>query len=328
MLVFLIHGVATQNAGYGDKFKKKVKELILEAKANRDTVAEETSKKNDKANDIPIPVFYSSFWGHTFKSQTDQLFNWVRSDIKEITNTHPDLKGKGNDIYRYQELREDFIGKFFGDFLTYMHREKGAEIRKQILEQFQSFVKQHPRDQKIVIIAHSLGTLILWDLLFAQNVPSTDPAHEFRQLFQDESYQLELHGLVTMGSPLLFMKIKQDIDFSIIDRLYSKHKNSLIWLNLIHASDSVAYPLGSAIKHDCDQPLFFFMDQYIWQFGNLPELSALHLGQLHAGMALGLIDAHNSYWENEITAKLTALLLQGDMEAIKKEQIHTGWQSY
>jgi len=42
MLVFLIHGVATQNAGYGDKFKKKVKELILEAKANRDTVAEET----------------------------------------------------------------------------------------------------------------------------------------------------------------------------------------------------------------------------------------------------------------------------------------------
>ena len=45
-------------------------------------------------------------------------------------------------------------------------------------------------------------------------------------------------------------------------------------------------------------------------------------------MALGVIDAHNSYWENEITAKLTALLLQGDMEAIQKEQVHTGWRSY
>jgi len=28
MLVFLIHGVATQDAGYGDQFKKKVKEIL------------------------------------------------------------------------------------------------------------------------------------------------------------------------------------------------------------------------------------------------------------------------------------------------------------
>ena len=88
MLVFLIHGVATQNAGYGDKFKRKVKELLLKASTNREAAAE---------NDIKMPVFYSSFWGHTFKSQTDQIFNWVRSDIKEITNRHPDLKDKGND---------------------------------------------------------------------------------------------------------------------------------------------------------------------------------------------------------------------------------------
>ncbi len=275
-----------------------------------------------------MPIFYSSFWGHTFKSQTDQLFNWVRSDIKEVTQRHQDLKGKGNDIYRYQELREDFIGKFFGDFLTYMHTEKGAEIRQQILDQFQSFVKQHPRDQKIVIVAHSLGTLILWDLLFAENLPPTDPAHEFRQLFHNELYQLELHGLVTMGSPLLFMKIKQDINFSVVDYLYDKNPTSLIWLNLIHASDSVAYPLSSAIKHDCDQPLFFFMDQYIWQFGNLPELSALRLGQFHAGMALGVIDAHNSYWENDITAQWVALLLQGDTNALRSQHVHTGWRSY
>jgi hypothetical protein len=32
-----------------------------------------------------MPIFYSSFWGHTFKRQTNQLFNWVRSDIKEVT---------------------------------------------------------------------------------------------------------------------------------------------------------------------------------------------------------------------------------------------------
>jgi triacylglycerol esterase/lipase EstA (alpha/beta hydrolase family) len=192
MLVFLIHGVATQNAAYGDRFKKKVRELILEANTNRNTGAEETEDY------IAMPIFYSSFWGHTFKSQTDQLFNWVRSDIKEITNRHPDLKGKGDDIYRYQELREDFIGKFFGDFLTYMHTEKGAEIRKQIFDQFQAFVKQHPRNQQVVIVAHSLGTLILWDLLFAQNLPPADPAYEFRQLFHDESYPLQLQSFMLL----------------------------------------------------------------------------------------------------------------------------------
>jgi hypothetical protein len=111
MLVFLIHGVATQNAGYGDRFKKKVKELILEAKANHNPVAEETSQKNNEADNIPIPVFYSSFWGHTFKNQTDQLFNWVRSDIQDVTQRRKELKNQGKDIYRYQELREDFIGK-------------------------------------------------------------------------------------------------------------------------------------------------------------------------------------------------------------------------
>jgi hypothetical protein len=61
MLVFLIHGVGTQDAGYGDHFKKKIKEILIEKNAIS-------------------PIFYSSFWGHTFKSKTDQLFNWVHSD--------------------------------------------------------------------------------------------------------------------------------------------------------------------------------------------------------------------------------------------------------
>jgi hypothetical protein len=68
MLVFLIHGVATQNSGYGDQFKSKIKDALISENAK-------------------LPVFYSSFWGHAFKSKTDQLFNWVRSDIREISNT-------------------------------------------------------------------------------------------------------------------------------------------------------------------------------------------------------------------------------------------------
>ncbi|HBC43384.1 MAG TPA: hypothetical protein DCZ88_16250 [Pseudanabaena sp.] len=70
MLVFLIHGVATQDAGYGDQFKRKVKENL--------------TNKN-----VASPVFYLNFWGHTFKNKTDQLFNWVRADVKDLSVDTP-----------------------------------------------------------------------------------------------------------------------------------------------------------------------------------------------------------------------------------------------
>jgi hypothetical protein len=58
------------------------------------------------------------------------------------------LRGREADIYRYQEYREDFIAKFFGDFLTYLNTDKGSAIRKQILNQFQDFVNSHPEEKK------------------------------------------------------------------------------------------------------------------------------------------------------------------------------------
>jgi hypothetical protein len=123
MLVFLIHGVATQDAGYGDQFKKKVKEIL---------------SKEGKGSKIPI--FYSSFWGHLFKNKTNQIFNWVSADIRELSEECKALRGNEYDIYRYQEHREDFIAKFFGEFLTYLNTDQGAAIRTQILSQFQDFI--------------------------------------------------------------------------------------------------------------------------------------------------------------------------------------------
>ena len=308
MLVFLIHGVATQDAGYGDKFKKKIKEILI--------------KKTVKP-----PIFYSSFWGHKFKSKTDQLFNWVRSDIKDLSDKCRELRGSEADIYRYQEYREDFIPKFFGDFLTYLSTDKGPEIRKQILNQFQDFVNSHPEEKEITIVAHSLGTLILWDLLFDQGLSENDPAKEFRRLFDANCSNFKLCGIVTMGSPLLFMGIKQNIDFSAVDDFILKHNPRLGWINIIHASDVIAYPLGNAIKHDKVKHLSF-TDQYLWEHANVAESGALRLGQSHAAMALGMADAHGSYWNNDISADLVSSLLRGHLTTLATQQVHTGWRSY
>ena len=308
MLVFLIHGVATQDAGYGDQFKKKVKEIL--------------SKKNSQS-----PIFYSSFWGHSFKSKTDQLFNWVRSDVKNLSEKCKELRGSEQDIYRYQEHREDFIAKFFGDFLTYLNNDKGASIRKQILHQFQDFVDNHPEDKEIAIASHSLGTLVLWDLLFTKDLPENDPAYEFRRLFNSSDSEYKLRGLVTMGSPLLFMRLKQKIDFSAVDDFVATSYNALTWINIIHASDLIAYPLGNAINHDKAKN-FFFSDQYLWMHANGAESGALRFGQAHAGMALGMADAHGSYWNNDVAADLVASLIRGDLTTLATQKVHTGWISY
>ena len=64
------------------------------------------------------------------RRNTDQLFNWVRSDVKELSEKCNELRGSEQNIYRYQEQRKDFIAKFFGDFLTYLNHDKGASIHK------------------------------------------------------------------------------------------------------------------------------------------------------------------------------------------------------
>ena len=274
----------------------------------------------------PLPIFYSSFWGHSLKNKTDQLFNWVKSDIKDVTDSCQDLRGREFDIYRYQEHREDFVTKFFGDFLTYLNTDAGVVIRKQLLSQFQDFLDAHRNDREIVFVAHSLGTLILWELLFCQHLPENDPAQKFRQMFGSKESQLKLHGVITMGSPLLFMRLKQDIDFSAVDD-FNGTNETLPWVNIIHASDLIAYPLGNAIKHDKASKLFF-SDQYLWMHANAAESGALRFGQAHAGMALGLADAHGSYWNNDVVADLTASLLAKDLNNLATSKVHTGWRSY
>ena len=273
------------------------------------------------------PIFYSSFWGHTFKSKTDQLFNWVRSDIRNLSNRCKELRGSEADIYRYQECRESFIANFFGDFLTYLNTDKGSEIRKQILNQFQDFVNSHPEEKEIIIISHSLGTLVLWNLLFARDLPENDPANKFRKFFNSHDSKFELRGIVTMGSPLLFMGIKQNMDFSAVDDFTLKNKRALSWVNIIHASDVIAYPLGNAIKHDKVEKLFF-TDQYLWENANGAESGALRLGQPYAAMALGMADAHSSYWNNDISADLVSSLLRRHLTTLATKRVHTGWHSY
>ncbi len=296
MLTFFIHGVNTQNSGYANK---------LIANINR-----ELSKSNAAA----ATSFYSSFWGNLFNNKKNQVIGYIEKDFSRACKLHQEYTLQ-SDIYRYQKQRKKFISNFLGDFLVYQNIERGNTIRKTIYEQFKQYTEDHPKQKEVHFVTHSLGSIILWDLLFSDPQDSRDPAF----FFQAKLIDLDLVSITTMGSPLLFFKEMLDLDFRCIDSFLRVSRRSinissnackLRWVNIIHSSDLVAYPLKAAIEDEISSNILF-SDQYVWQDANKAE-AALHLtsgGQSDLAMVVAAEDAHSSYFQNNLDGRITARII-------------------
>ncbi len=306
MLVFFIHGVATRDAGYS-----KSLETLIRQEFDR--------------QDKPLPIFYASFWGNNF-NQTGQLWNWIRQDLKEFQKNHPQVNVK--DVFRYQEFRQEFISEFFGDILTYFNTERGRDIRETIANQLQQSIRFHPQFKEIHFVTHSLGSVILWDVLLSERFTADDPAHKIRALLNlienSVDYQgKRLRSITTMGSPILFFNLMLDVNPPNLWKFFSKYKqDSIRWINIIHSSDIIAYPLQASLDTK-SIPNLFFRDKYIWADANGLERGARTMGQAHAAMAIGVADGHGYYWDSPGTARLVSANLLGDHSAIDSSIIDT-----
>lgn len=282
MLVFFIHGVNTENYRYADVIIKNLKKTL-----------------NTPAN------FYSSFWGNLFNDKKHQLIGYIEKDFSKACEKHKEYKGYHDDIYRYKNRRNELINNFLGDFLIYQNHERGKAIRRVIFEQLNQFLENYPKENKIHFVGHSLGSFILWDLLFSEILPSDDPAY----LFRERLHHINLESITTLGSPLLFLKQMLDIDFSIVSNYKKDNATShkLRWVNVIHSSDLIAYPLKAAVEAEIPDLLFF--DQYIWQDANGTEKTLRTLGQLDLAMVIAAEDAHSSYFYDNLDGAITARII-------------------
>lgn len=305
MLVFFIHGVATKDAAYAKCLQSLLKQEF---------------EKFDK----PLPHFYGSFWG-AVASDKGKLWNWIHQDLKDLKNRHPQVDVR--DVFRYQEYREDFITDFFGDILTYFNTDRGRDIRDDIANQLYKFIKLHSGEE-LHIVSHSLGTVILWDVLFSDRFQSDDPACDIRRMLKSVDYNSNcqsflLKSIVTMGSPILFFNMMLDISPDVIKSLCESYTDvPLRWLNIIHSSDLISYPLKARINAN-SIPNLYFRDKYIWSDGNAAERTARTLGRSHAAMGIGVSDAHCSYWQSSGVARLVAANIVGNCDAIDSAQIDT-----
>ncbi|MEA5573403.1 hypothetical protein [Calothrix sp. UHCC 0171] len=304
MLVFFLHGVNTKNCDYA-------KALIthIEKEFNQDDYYEH-------------PLFYSSFWGNLFNNKKNQINSCIKDDIFKADKKHPEYQWLKKDFYRYLQRRLDFVNNFLGDFLIYQNPARGEAIRQVVLEQLMQYIKDHPKQENIHFIAHSLGSVILWDILFSQNLPEHDAAFRFRDFLQN----IDVASITTLGSPLLFIKHLLDLNFSHIHTFtsYANTTNQFRWVNIIHSSDLIAYPLQSAIKDEIGNNIFF-CDQYVWQDANTMEKTLNLSGNSDLAMVIAAEDAHSSYLydnlDGRITGRIIAYNLKGQIKELEKRCI-------
>jgi len=219
-------------------------------------------------------------------------------------------------IFSYRNFREQLITKIFGDIFTYLNPDYGHAARKTIALQLLNFIKDHPGDDDLHLVAHSLGTVILWDILFSDKFSDSDPAFYIRDIIKGlsgyrEGRKVYLRSITTMGSPLLFFNRMLGIGPEKVKEFATRYVNKpLRWINIINAGDMFAYPLESSLSIHYQN--LFFKDMYLED----KDIIKRSLGDV--AMALGLVDDHTIYWKSQRVAQLITANLLGDYSVLDR----------
>jgi hypothetical protein len=182
--------------------------------------------------------------------------------------------------------------------------------------QWLNFLTEAPADEDLHIVAHSLGSVILWDILFSDSFAPDDPAFYIRNTIKglrknDQGRSVKLRSITTLGSPILFFNRALSIDGNHVKQLASRYTtHPLRWVNIIHASDIFAYPIRASL--DLDGSSLYFRDQYLGERNFLKK----NIGDVT--MALGLVADHSRYWQSTRAANLVAANLLEDYATLEQ----------
>jgi hypothetical protein len=304
MLVFFIHGVAESRATFAKDLKALIKNEL--AKRCQDS-----------------PHFHSGFYADILDDK-DKIWDFVDEDLKNYQKQNHNVNLQ--DIFRGQEIRREFISDFVGDAFTYLNLERGAKIREAIAGHLEDFIANHPDEKELHIVAHSMGTVILWDILFSKRFQPGDAALKIQSLINQK---VKLKSITTMGSPILLFNMIFDVSPEQVNnfaRLF--HKHTLKWTNIIHSSDLIAYPISSSLKISNANNLSI-KDKFITTVANDLENTVRAVGNAASNVnpsinqafslaviASGAADAHTNYWKCSQTAKIIVDNILGDDEKI------------
>jgi hypothetical protein len=294
MLVWFMHGASVRASGYADPLRSRIISDFLD-------------------RGLSSPEFYSAFWGDAL-GRTDELWGWIQQDLEAFKWDHPQIDL--DDVFHYRQRREQLITGFFNDIFSYLNSQQGREVRRLIAVQLLSFLTENPFEEDMHIVAHSLGSVILWDILFSESFDDSDPAFYVRHAIKglsgrSEGRKVKLRSVTTLGSPIMIFSQLLRINGDRLKAFASRYLGEpLRWVNVIHASDVFAYPIRASLE--LEDTTLYFQDHYLGDRSFFKK----QLGDVT--MALGLVADHSRYWRSSRAAGVAIANLLDDRATLEQ----------
>jgi hypothetical protein len=295
--VLFVHGVSTRDQRENPEYAK---DLIHGIK----------SKSLDFV-DIPL------YWGDVNEEAETQLLNRFKASPLW-------------DEMWFRNFRERQLLQFAGDAALYISRHVGYKVVQRLKEDAIQVLQNAQPDDRLHLVTHSWGTVILFDILFATRwddpkVPGHEDVMHIRDCIfglsgeNDTTHQgIQLGSIHTMGSPIAIFSLtsvnsdsnqadsnssSHDITLRLqilLENLYQARKRKkLPWRNFIHPGDPIAYPLKKLMTDlvDSDEKYIDFKD-LITQEPKLFDFVKEPVNQSTFALLQGG-KAHGSYWQSK-----------------------------
>jgi hypothetical protein len=254
----------------------------------------------------------------------------------------------------FQDFRRRQIIPFTGDAALYISRFIGSEVVALLRQQSEEFLKNYdPESDRLHLVAHSWGTVILFDILFAgrwdnPDIPGFADAQIIRRaifgIAPESTRGIRIASIHTLGSPIALanlinlkrIKIEpgqgltqkkiqtvftHDITYGLeqlLENLYKSQKRPLLWRNFAHVGDPIAYPLATIIPKliSLQEPSHHYLD--IQDISTRGSGWLEWLAVLFQKTFLALINggsAHSSYWKSKQVAQIIIQSIRGNAKS-------------
>lgn len=241
----------------------------------------------------------------------------------------------------FREFRNSQLIQFAGDAALYISRYIGSKVVKKLKEGALEAIQNPMPDDRLHMVTHSWGTVILFDVLFAgrweqkvngNDVPGRDEVMAIRDAIfgisgqnPDAEQGIQLASIHTMGSPIAIFSLTNvvpgkddpesplsqgsghDITPKLQQLLETIHQErqgkKLPWRNYVHPGDPIAYPLNELMTDlvDGDKKYLDIQDIITHEAGIFDFLNE-PVSQTTLALLHGG-KAHGSYWDSDKVAQ-------------------------
>lgn len=304
--VLFVHGVKTHHQ---TEFQRQTKLLLDRLQA---------CIPNPVRDVKPIPFF----WGDL--SEVDQ--NQLRKGFEQSPQWP---------AFWFQKFRTQEILEFVGDAALYLSRHVGSEVVKRLRQTLLAALKDAEPNDRLHLVTHSWGTVILFDILFAGrwedprlDADVRDAVKVIRNVLfglgqnqAERSVGIPIASVHTMGSPIALFSLLSINSYAngesshdltpelanFLECLYKLRQKPVPWFNFAHPGDPIAYPLEGIMTLLLDGS-----SKYVEIQDVITDNGSFLIRPFRQTLLplLGGGDAHGSYWTNEKVVKTINAVMQ------------------